>query len=657
MPGQLVEKASIGKQSISVGERGCKLRQGGCPNIPILRRAGIAAPSELGGPRNIARLKPGRAGGLKVIFMGGNHHHCRGIKSESRCTGMVDGRLRLVIARHIRAEDRVPPQIPVARKVGHKRDRAVGTGRQKTKRAERRKAGDGVWPGVEAFPVAGPIDAGIRGNRLRQSEPVQHNVEILTVEQIKRHIGPAFTADPLHGGLIFPAPGICEFCRVSAQAQGRKPTGGQCSYRGAPIDERSENIKDKSLRLHERSLPALAGPSIPDAMKNGMIDRLSSDGAGLLQSEAFDGAVPGDVVRDGQVEPGPNRATPPCAHAQACGGCRFQHVDDEYFSRWKQSQVADLLHEAGLPQPMRALHVSPERSRRRATFSAGRTKKTVRLGYMARGSDTIVDVADCLLVTPGLASVMPALRALTRRIASRKGVVKFAVTETASGPDLAISGGRMPEAEVISELAEGPWARVSWEGETILQARAPVVRLGGVPVTLPPAPFLQATVDGEAALTQAVCDGLKGGSRVADLFCGCGTFALPLARQADVSAFDSDAEMVAALAAAWRKAEGLKGMQAERRDLFRRPVLAEELSRFDGIALDPPRAGAAAQVAELARSEVPVIVYVSCNPVTFVRDAAVLAGAGYKLDWLDVVDQFRWSAHVETVARFSKGKG
>ncbi|MCC5983842.1 MAG: class I SAM-dependent RNA methyltransferase, partial [Rhodobacteraceae bacterium] len=198
-------------------------------------------------------------------------------------------------------------------------------------------------------------------------------------------------------------------------------------------------------------------------------------------------------------------------------------------------------------------------------------------------------------------------------------------------------------------------ARLAWEGEVIALAALPAQTFGRAQVVPPPGAFLQATEDGEATLLAAVRGAVGDAARVADLFAGCGTFTLPLAERAEVHAVEGDAAMLAALDAGWRRAAGLKRVRTETRDLFRRPLLADELACFDAVVIDPPRAGAAAQVAELARAQVPVIAAVSCNPVTFARDARVLVAAGYCLQTVQVVDQFRWSAHVELAARFVFG--
>lgn len=347
-----------------------------------------------------------------------------------------------------------------------------------------------------------------------------------------------------------------------------------------------------------------------------------------------------------------NQAKPVCPHFGTCGGCQFQHVSDDYLANWKADQVTSALANVGIEAKLRRLHCSPDRSRRRATLAARRTKKTVLLGYHAKGSDQIVDIATCPLVVPAIEASLPALRDLTRMAATRSRPIKYHVTQTENGLDLVIADAREFRPENAADISKLPFARITWNGDLVAMETPPIVRFDGIPVELPPGAFLQATRHGEAALTDAVREAVGNARQIADLFCGCGTFALPLSRHASITAMDAQGDMIAALDTAWRRADSLRAITGERRDLFRRPLLASELSRFEAIVLDPPRAGASAQVAEIARSDVPVVAYVSCNPATFARDAAVLTRSGYRLDWLDVVDQFRWSPHTELAARF-----
>jgi 23S rRNA (uracil1939-C5)-methyltransferase len=252
----------------------------------------------------------------------------------------------------------------------------------------------------------------------------------------------------------------------------------------------------------------------------------------------------------------------------------------------------------------------------------------------------------------------PALTDLVRIGAGRHDALALTVTALREGADVAVTGGKALDAPLRAALAEAAGrhgiVRLTWNGETVAQALRPTLDFDGIAVTPPPGAFLQATAHGEAALRAAVTEAVGDAARIVDLFAGCGTFALPLARRAEVHAVEGEAAMTAALEAGWRGAPGLKRLTAETRDLFRRPLTAEELARFDAAVIDPPRAGAVAQVADLARSGVPVVAMVSCAPASFARDARVLVQAGFRLDRVQVVDQFRWSPHVELAALFRR---
>ena len=196
-------------------------------------------------------------------------------------------------------------------------------------------------------------------------------------------------------------------------------------------------------------------------------------------------------------------------------------------------------------------------------------------------------------------------------------------------------------------------SRLTWNGEIIALRAQPMLRFGPARVPLPYGAFLQATAEGEAALLTAVTEAVGKARRITDLFAGIGTFALPLAQHAEVHAVEGEAAMLAALDKGFRMAEGLKRVTTEARDLYRRPLEPDEFKGVEAVVIDPPRAGADAQSHTLAKSKVPVIAAVSCNPATFARDAKILIAGGYKLDWVQPVDQFRWSPHVEIAARFT----
>ena len=401
-------------------------------------------------------------------------------------------------------------------------------------------------------------------------------------------------------------------------------------------------------------------------MEQVIIERLGHQGDGIAPGPVFvPGTLPGEVV-EGEIAggvmaapriltPSDQRVKPPCRHARACGGCQVQHARPEFVADWKEGVVRQALAAHGLEVGFLPIATSPEQSRRRAAFSARRMKKGTLAGFHRKGSDVLVEVPDCRVIDPVLAAALPLVDALAQLGASRKSELSVLVTTSLGGLDVAVSGGKEADAAFQQQLAElartYDCARIAW-GPEVLTRRPPAQRMGAAQVVPPPGAFLQATPQGEAALLADVLDHLEGATHVVDLFAGCGTFALPLAERAKVLAVEGDRAMVDALDRGWRHAEGLRHVTTATRDLFRNPLLPEELRRFDGVVIDPPRAGAEAQTSQLAAARVPRIAYVSCNPVTFARDAATLVRAGYRLDRLRVVDQFRWSTHVELVAGF-----
>jgi len=403
------------------------------------------------------------------------------------------------------------------------------------------------------------------------------------------------------------------------------------------------------------------------------IERLGHQGDGVAPGPVFaPRTLPGEVVsgvREGdrltqvRIEtPSDDRVKPMCRHYQGCGGCQLQHASEGFVAEWKVGVVRAALTAQGLDADFRPILTSPPRSRRRATFAARRTKKGALVGFHGRASDTIVEIPDCQLLDPALLAALPVAEALAITGASRKGVLAVTATLSEAGLDVAVQGGKPLDGPLQLELAQlterHGLARLTWEGEVIAMRAPPVQRFGAAEVVPPPGAFLQATREGEAALLGAVGEIVGDARRIVDLFAGCGTFSLPLAERAEVHAVEGDRAMTAALDAGWRKAQGLKAVSTEARDLFRRPLMPDELAPFtapfEAAVLDPPRAGAEAQVVQLAQAKLPVIAYVSCNPVTFARDAARLVAAGYRLNWVQVVDQFRWSSHVELAAAFSR---
>jgi 23S rRNA (uracil1939-C5)-methyltransferase len=373
----------------------------------------------------------------------------------------------------------------------------------------------------------------------------------------------------------------------------------------------------------------------------------------VIEGEAVDGRINNAKI----VTPSDQRVRPACTHFRACGGCSLMQGSEDFLRNWKIGVVKQALHAQGLAAPVAGIHVSPPRSRRRAVLSGRRTKKGALLGFHARASEVIVDIADCHILRPAIQAALPLLRQLTVAGASRAGELSLCVTETPAGLDVAVTGGKPMDAALFQTLAgladQGDLARLSWDGQSITR-RPPALPMGRAQVVPPPGGFLQATPEGEAALVAAIRDMTRGAARVLDLFAGCGTFSLPLAEAADVHAVEGLAAPLQALdAAARRAAPGLHRITTEIRDLSRRPLLPDELA-YDAIVIDPPRAGAEAQAHEIARSTVQKLAWVSCDPVTFARDARILADGGYDIARLFVVDQFRWSPHVETVAEIRR---
>jgi 23S rRNA (uracil1939-C5)-methyltransferase len=407
----------------------------------------------------------------------------------------------------------------------------------------------------------------------------------------------------------------------------------------------------------------------PGLMQHATIIRLGHQGDGIADGPVFvPRTLPGEVVEGviykGRMEapriltPSAERIKPGCPHYRTCGGCALQHARDDFVTGWKEGVLRQALAAQGLEAEFRAAHISPLHSRRRATFTGRRLKKGALVGFHARASDIVTAVPDCQILHPDLIAALPLLEDLTQRAGARKGTLALALTQSLGGLDLSVTGGKPIDPALRAEL--GQWAgqtglaRLAWEGEVVAQIRPPEQQMGRARVTPPPGAFLQATPQAEAAMCAALQEITQGAKRVVDLFAGCGTFSLPVAEHAEVHAVEGAADMLVALDKGWRQASGLKRITHEARDLFRRPLLPEELAQFDCAVIDPPRAGAEAQASALANSRIARIGAISCNPVTFARDAKLLVAGGYRLDWVQLIDQFRFSPHVELAASFSK---
>jgi 23S rRNA (uracil1939-C5)-methyltransferase len=389
-------------------------------------------------------------------------------------------------------------------------------------------------------------------------------------------------------------------------------------------------------------------------------DGITGDGVfvpNALPGEIVEGDAENDRVIHGRIiTSSPARVTPACRHYKACGGCALQHASDEFVADWKREIVATALKNHGILAGLETIHTSPSRSRRRAVFHGRRTKKSVMVGLYGRASDSLVPVPDCILMTPEIMSAYGALEQLVHLGASRRGEMNLTVIATETGLDVSVENGKPLDMDLRIDLGQivrdQRFSRLSWNGEDVAGEAPAYLRFGKARVVPPAGAFLQATAAGEATLVQAMRRAVGDARRVIDLFAGCGTFSLPCAETAEVHAVEGVSEMLDALSKGWRQAEGLKRVTVETRDLFRQPIRADELNRFDAAIIDPPRPGAAAQCDEIAKSTLKTVGFVSCNPITFARDAKTLTEAGFVLDWIEVIDQFRWSTHVEIAARF-----
>lgn len=404
------------------------------------------------------------------------------------------------------------------------------------------------------------------------------------------------------------------------------------------------------------------------------IYRLGHRGDGV--ADTSDGPVyvpytlPGETVTVGPIaghpdrrhlvhvdRPSHERIEPICKHFGACGGCALQHWSLAEYRLWKRSLVVEALAQANVVAPVGDLIDAHGAGRRRAVLHARLgTHDVLEVGFTAPRAHHIVAIDECPILAPGLGGALRAAWAIAEMLKPAGKPLDIQATATHSGLDIDVRGSGALNAERLTELARiaeaQSLARLTRHGELVAQRTQPLLQVGRAYVPLPPGAFLQATAEGEKTLARLVIEHIGKAKRVADLFAGIGTFALRLAETVRVSAADSDAGMIKALERGASTASGLKPVEAQTRDLFRRPFMASELKALDAVVFDPPRQGAEAQARELAKSAVPVVVAVSCDAATFTRDVKILIDGGYKLAAVTPVDQFRYSHHVEIVAKF-----
>jgi 23S rRNA (uracil1939-C5)-methyltransferase len=358
------------------------------------------------------------------------------------------------------------------------------------------------------------------------------------------------------------------------------------------------------------------------------------------------------------LEPSKDRIDPVCKHFEACGGCTSQHWAPAPYLEWKRQLVREALASKGIEAEIQSVIASRPGERRRVTFTARKFHDKIMIGFNAARSHDIVEIGECPVSMPSLIAALPSLKMLAAILVTKNDPARLSVTQTDSGLDISVDGVPAPKGEARKRASEyavlNKWTRLSVAGEIIVEPRKPVLSFGKVPVFLAPGGFLQAVPHVEEAMAALVCAHFAKSKKVADLFAGAGSFTFRLAEKSAVHAVESDAGSVAALNQAWKHVQGLKPISAEKRDLFRRPLMAFDLKAYDGLVFDPPRAGAEAQCAILAKSAVRRVAAVSCNPVTLARDLRILIDGGYRLLSVAAFDQFLWSPHVETVALLEK---
>ncbi|AGS20773.1 class I SAM-dependent RNA methyltransferase [Rhizobium etli] len=409
------------------------------------------------------------------------------------------------------------------------------------------------------------------------------------------------------------------------------------------------------------------------------IEKLGTQGDGIASDAGgpvyVPFSLPGETVAIARVKshgtimsiatPSPERQEPPCRHFGpdgvngTCGGCTLQHLADGPYRAFKRQLVVDALKLKGLMPDVAEIVPARPGERRRVVFAARKTEKDMLIGFNQAESHHIVAIEECPISSVGIVTRLPAIKAIAAALATSAEPFRIAVLETRSGLDIAVDEIRkLPDPQrrkaIETVLGLRGIARVTLNGEILVEPAKPIVDFGGVEVSPPAGGFAQATKPAEEAMAELVLAHAGKAKRIADLFAGAGTFSLRLARIGRVHAVEAEAAALAALDQAARKTQGLKPVSVEKRDLFRRPLMTQELKPYDMVVFDPPRAGAEFQCKELARSGVKKIAAVSCNPLTLARDLATLVEGGYRITKVTPIDQFLWTSHVEVVATLEK---
>lgn len=385
------------------------------------------------------------------------------------------------------------------------------------------------------------------------------------------------------------------------------------------------------------------------------IEHLNWRGEGVGDGQTFRNVLAGETIDPATgniIQASIERIEPFCKYYIRCGGCQLQHWQQTSYQDWKKNLVAGALLKRGLEFPVAKIIDAHGAGRRRVSLHVRRKEGSVAAGFMAARSHDLIDIDQCPILVPDLQNSTD----IARKLGSKLGDCDVSFTAADNGLDVSVKVERKVADEQMPKLAgliaELNLARLTINGNMVATRFMPVVSIGKAVVQVPPGSFLQATKAGEEALASLVLVSLVKSKSVADLFCGVGPFALRIAEKAKVTAIDSDKPAIASLAQAIRLTAGIKPLKSEARDLMREPLVPNELKEFDAVVFDPPRAGAEAQARQLAKSMVKTVVAVSCDPASFARDANILISGGYKLKSLTVVDQFKWTSHVEIVATF-----
>ena len=357
-----------------------------------------------------------------------------------------------------------------------------------------------------------------------------------------------------------------------------------------------------------------------------------------------------------------------CPHFTKCGGCSLQHIHATYYREWKEGLIRTALENQGLSNiEIAPMIISPLSSRRRVTFQAiGRSDEQIVFGYAEKGSHNLIDIYDCPILISDIKALIEPTKKLISGMLKKKEKMTVSMTMGDNGIDLVLKGKGDVDLNLRMDLAEfaekNDLARISWYDtspkntryELLAERRKPFVTIEDQKVFFPEGSFLQATKEGQDALIHLMLDGIKGANRVVDLFSGCGTFSIAAAKSANVHAVENNEEMLTALKVSANQMLDIKQVSNELRDLFLRPLLPHELNQYDVAIIDPPRAGAKHQMAEILQSDLKKLVMISCNPITFARDVQCLTDAGYKMGAVTPVDQFLYSPHLEIISVFEK---